>query len=710
MFHHWFNVPYPLKKLDLLAIPDFSAGAMENWGAITFRETALLAVPGQSSEAYIHNVCRIVAHELAHQWFGNLVTMEWWTHLWLNEGFARWAETLCVDHIHPEWNFWQKYVGNAYTQALNLDSLKSSHAIEVAVKSEKEINQIFDAISYAKGASVIRMLAAFLGIETFQKGLHYYLTTHQFQNTVTEDLWASLRTMQMGASVDVETMMTSWTKQVGYPVIRVEEITQQQQNVLSTTTRTFRLTQTRFLRTGVNFDDHSQRWMIPLTISSQTSAHPTKALMSEDSMTVTIEAGPNDWVYFNSRQTGVYRVYYATPRLVTAIGAGVANKQLLAEDRLGFEFDLFALVLAGVIPTTQLLDIYQYYRDEDDQFVWGSVISHLQALTHVFSEEDWYASFDSFACDLLMPVAKRLGWESRSDDRPNDATLRAQAISFLGGLSHPDITAEGIRRYHADALAPDLRATAYGIVVACGQKQQYNAMLDKYESAEFVEEKKRALSALGRTTDPELVQHALHLALSPKVRSQDISALIDSLASSSPASRRAVWQWAKDNWSTIDSRLSSSLFVFGSLVTACITHFTDSATADDIEQFFTTHPCPAADRNIAQALERVRAAAAWRSRDSQAVRSWYKKPSVTVQASTSATIAPAPRAVEPTPSAKVATSVPITTPTPTPTTSTTPAKVVTSTPTPAPSYARASTPAAAVATTKQRRMTAPTPT
>jgi puromycin-sensitive aminopeptidase len=214
----YFKIDYPLPKLDLIAIADFSAGAMENWGLVTYRETALLVDPQNSSLLAKQTVAIVVGHELAHQWFGNIVTMEWWTHLWLNEGFASWIEYLCVDYCMPELDIWTYFVFSDYTRALELDSLRNSHPIEVPVNGPSEIDEIFDAISYSKGATAIRMLHNWIGDKAFRAGLHNYLEKFKYKNTFTEDLWEALSS---ASGKNVNDLMQLWTKQTGYPYINV---------------------------------------------------------------------------------------------------------------------------------------------------------------------------------------------------------------------------------------------------------------------------------------------------------------------------------------------------------------------------------------------------------------------------------------------------------------------------------------------------------
>eukprot|EP00871_Galdieria_phlegrea_P002238 jgi/Galph1/3014/GphlegSOOS_G1672.1 len=262
-FTRFFDIEYPLPKMALVAIPDFATGAMENWGCITFREITLLIDPEKSSTHARSLVAEVVAHELAHQWFGNLVTMEWWTHLWLNEGFATWAADLAVDHLFPDWKIWMGFVSSTLAAAMKLDSLESSHPIEVEIKKASDVNEIFDAISYNKGASVIRMLANYLSLPVFQRGLQVYLKSLCYKNATTDDLWNILEQV---SGKPVFSMMSLWTRQVGYPLIQLEKRTAGE----------FLLKQTRFLSNGKQDKENSSYWIVPIGYILSTSPHEVK--------------------------------------------------------------------------------------------------------------------------------------------------------------------------------------------------------------------------------------------------------------------------------------------------------------------------------------------------------------------------------------------------------------------------------------------------
>uniref|UniRef100_A0A8B9Z127 Puromycin-sensitive aminopeptidase n=1 Tax=Buteo japonicus TaxID=224669 RepID=A0A8B9Z127_9AVES len=335
-YKDYFNVPYPLPKIDLIAIADFAAGAMENWGLVTYRETALLIDPKNSCSSSRQWVALVVGHELAHQWFGNLVTMEWWTHLWLNEGFASWIEYLCVDHCFPEYDIWTQFVSADYTRAQELDALDNSHPIEVSVGHPSEVDEIFDAISYSKGASVIRMLHDYIGDEDFRKGMNLYLTKFQQKNAATEDLWESL---EKASGKPIAAVMNTWTKQMGFPLIYVEAEQQEDDKVL-------KLVQKKFCASGPYTGEDFPMWMVPISIC--TSDDPTCAkmqiLMDKPELTLVLkDIKPDQWVKLNLGTVGFYRTQYSPDMLESLIPA-IRDLSLPPVDRLGLQNDLFSLL------------------------------------------------------------------------------------------------------------------------------------------------------------------------------------------------------------------------------------------------------------------------------------------------------------------------------------------------------------------------------
>ena len=301
----YFGIPYPLEKLDHIALPDFAAGAMENWGAITYREIALLFDPVNSAANTRQRIAEIVAHEMAHMWFGDLVTMEWWDDLWLNESFASWMGNKAVDHIRPEWDMWTQFVFQDTNGGLSLDGLKNSHPIEMQVTNPAEIGELFDAISYNKGGAVLRMLEDFLGAETFREGIHHYLKSHQYGNARTEDLWASLEQV---SGQPITRIMNTWIKQAGYPVLQVSDADAAENGGKALT-----LSQSRFLYDGLLGSDEADdsRWQVPVSIRQAGDEAKSTALMEDETLQAALAAADaTGWVKVNAGQTGFYRVNY----------------------------------------------------------------------------------------------------------------------------------------------------------------------------------------------------------------------------------------------------------------------------------------------------------------------------------------------------------------------------------------------------------------
>lgn len=329
-------------------------------------------------------IALVVGHELAHQWFGNLVTMEWWTHLWLNEGYASFVEYLCVDHLFPEYDIWTQFVNETYMRALELDSLENSHPIEVPVGHPSEIDEIFDDISYNKGASVIRMLHNYIGDEDFKKGMNLYLTRHQYKNTFTEDLWAALEEV---SNKPVGAVMSSWTKQMGFPVIKISSrpSTDQAGGVVLT------LSQRKYTADGSKpLKDFL--WMIPVSITTSQGSSVSIVLKTKETEVTIPNVGANDWIKVNPGTVGFYRTQYS-PELLEKFIPAIKDKSLPPLDRLGLLGDLFAMVQAGHTNTVEVLKLLEAYEDEDDYTVWSSISSVIVKLNMLLSYTDCTESF-----------------------------------------------------------------------------------------------------------------------------------------------------------------------------------------------------------------------------------------------------------------------------------------------------------------------------
>jgi puromycin-sensitive aminopeptidase len=472
-YTEYFKIPYPLPKIDLIAIADFAAGAMENWGLVTYRERILL-VEDKSPVTTKQIVAIVVGHELAHQWFGNLVTMEWWTDLWLNEGFASWIEYLCVDYCHPEYEIWTQFLAQDYSHALSLDALANSHPIEVEVGPPSEVEEIFDAISYSKGASVIRMLHNWIGDDDFRKGMNLYLTKYQYKNTVTNDLWASLGE---ASGKPVTSVMETWTKQMGYPVLTVD--TKQDGNKRQVT-----ISQKKFCADG-NIKGYEDRlWKVPVTIATERNPQAYKFVLDQPSMTIALDdINSDEWIKVNPGQYGFYRVNYSSAAFAPLLNAlSTGSSGISAQDRLGLINDAFALARSGDGSTVEVLKLFKSFVNEDSLIVWQSLVSNLTIVNRLASYSDFSEKFRAFAQSLFSNVAGRLGWEPKDTDSPLDTMLRSLVLKQYCDYGNQEAIQEARRRFdaHIANSAPvpsDLREVVFGTCMANGSDETFDQLV-----------------------------------------------------------------------------------------------------------------------------------------------------------------------------------------------------------------------------------------
>ncbi len=624
-FNEYFGIPYPLAKLDHIAIPDFAAGAMENWGAITYRETALLVDAANSSAGTRQRVAEVVAHEMAHMWFGDLVTMEWWDDLWLNESFASWMGTKAVDWLFPDWEMWTQFVNMDTNRALSLDGLKNSHPIEQEVRNPAEVNQLFDAISYSKGASVIRMLEQFLGPETFRRGLQRYLTSHQYGNARTEDLWAAL---EEASGQPVTSIMDSWTKQMGYPVLQVETAGAPGEEELV-------LSQERFVYDRLldsrdeNGDDGGagpEVWQAPVRVS-HAGGESTSLLMTGRQARMPLrrqDDASRSWFKVNLNQTGFFRVNYR-PEDWDKLVPAIHGLELPASDRLGIQNDAYSLSRAAMLPVTQFLTLSKAYVNETDASVWGDLSSNLRDVDVLLAEERSKDDYQSFAQAIFRPAVERVGWEVKPEEGHLDALVRSTVLSQAGSYGDPGVLEQAKARFEGyvedpAAVHPDLRGVVLNLTAQTGGRGTYDQLWRMEKETALQEEKIRLLLALTRFSDLELLRETLERSLSPEVRLQDTISVVAGVASNHRG-RDLAWQFIKDNWAEFDRRYGAGGFGLMRLVSVCGA-FTSQDRLNDVENFFQENPTPAAERTIRQALERIKLNVKWLERNREEVAAW----------------------------------------------------------------------------------------
>ncbi|KAG6389346.1 hypothetical protein SASPL_150814 [Salvia splendens] len=593
----YFDVPYSLPKLDMIAIPDFAPGAMENYGLVTYRETDLLYDENHSAAENKQMVVTAITHELAHQWFGNLVTMEWWTHLWLNEGFATWISYLAADSLFPDWKVWTQFLVKC-SEGLQLDGLAESHPIEVDINHASEVGEIFDAISYQKGASVIRMLQSYLGPESFQV------------DDLTEDLWSVLLEE---SGEPVNKLMNSWTKQMGYPVVSVKLNDQ-----------SLEFEQSRFLFTCSHGNG---QWVVPITLCSGSYdarksfllETKSKTLDVKDLLGVSVPSG-HHWIKVNVEQTGFYRVKY-DEGLSAGLRKAIERKYLSTCDRSGILDDYYSLSMSCEHSLTSLLALMSSYREELEYTV-ASTVAKIVAdaspelvgdvklfFINLFQNSAEYVIRDFsvlLSTQRLMGWLK-LGWDPKPGESHLDSMLRGELLKALAIFGHEATLDEANKRFrifledrNTAVLPPDLRS------VNKSNKSGYDSLLRIYRETDLSQEKTRILGSLGSCRDPEIVQEFLDFLLSSEVRSQDVVVGV----SVCRESRETAWNWLKANWDNLTKTYGSG-FLIAHIISNIVSPFSSYEKAAEVEEFFSSRMMPNIARTVKQGIERIHINAAW---------------------------------------------------------------------------------------------------
>jgi aminopeptidase N len=615
-YNDYFGLAYPLPKLDQIALPGGFGGAMENWGGITYYESILLFDPKNSSADTKQNIYEVLAHEIAHQWFGDLVTMAWWDNLWLNEGFASWMGTKCTGHFNPQWEVWlrrefprdpSRRVGIAKEAAMEGDARSTTHPMQQPVATEAEANSAFDDITYKKGQSFLRMLESFLGEDAFREGIRRYMAAHKYSNTTTADLWTALSEASGKPVVEIA---AGWTEQPGFPLVKVKREEGSQVS----------LTQERFT---INFKNVPPlEWKIPLTYAVVDET-PATLLMTGKSDSIR-NIPPNRALKLNVNGAGNYRVEYddASQKLLLE-----DLKNLGVEDRVNLLSDAWALVQANRASIARYFELVEKLPASTELAEREQIIHVLEFINGLFSSSSEQGKFQRYARSLLRSTFDALGWVPRNGERPTEAALRASLVAALGNLDDPDIVAgcrERFKSYlaNSESLAPDLRPAVFSVVGRYADEKTWNKLHQLGLTTTSIEEKQNYYNALAAATDPTLVKKTLPIALTDELPTSRAVFLVSRVARDSGHADIA-WEFARMNMKALlakndalgANRYGPSLFTF----------FSDESRAEELTTYAKTNLPAASAPEVAKAVDEIQFRSEFKRRLVVQLNAWIGK-------------------------------------------------------------------------------------
>jgi aminopeptidase N len=609
-YDKYFGIKYPYGKLDLIGLPDFSAGAMENTGCITFREVILLIDEQHGSVDLKKNIAGVIAHEMAHQWFGDLVTMKWWDDVWLNEGFATWMSSKPVEAWKPEWNFnLDDVVQDGNT--MNVDSLANTRPIHQAAETPAQIQELFDGIAYGKAAAVLRMLEAYLGEETFRAGVNAYLSEHQYANASADDFWgAQARTSKK----PVDKIMPTFVKQPGLPIVNVRA-----QCAADSTKVT--LDQKRYYSDRAKFEAPSdQLWQIPVCLKGSAGALKCQ-LMTKKEETVSLP-GCSTWVLANANATGYYRGGYQ-PETVKA-QASDAESKLTPAERISLQADIWSSVRVGREPVGDYLAFAQGLQADRNRAVLEAALGQLNYIGQYLVNDSDRDAFHAWLVQLLTPAFTAVGWEPKPEESDEQRTLRGRLFNALGyDAREPQILAQA--RIISDKFIDDptsvdrqLAGGAFMLAALNGDQAFYDRIMGALKNAKTPEEYYGYLFTLAQFSDAKLLQQTLDFAISPDVRSQDALLLVGAVLQN-PAGEKVGWDFVQSHWDAIAK--AGGPFASGRVVGAT-GGFCDAAMRDQVTGFFEAHKVAAAERTFRQSIEKINNCVDLKSRQEPQLSSW----------------------------------------------------------------------------------------
>ncbi|XP_028128898.1 endoplasmic reticulum aminopeptidase 2-like isoform X2 [Diabrotica virgifera virgifera] len=625
-YENFFGVAFPLPKLDIVALPEFDYGAMENWGLITYRETAIFSNTKDNDTFIAAHQWLIskLAHELAHQWFGNLVTMKWWNDYWLNEGFTTLFEYQGVDQYIPEWKMMEQFIVDKTQPALALDALACSHPISANVTDPSEIDAIFDTISLNKGTAVLYMLANFLHKENLENGLNDYLISYKYQNAEMKELWNVL-SKNTNQTLDVKVVMDTWTNQMGFPLVTLRR----ENNTIVATQKRFLVTVEKGNNThhALLPSGYDYKWHIPLTYFTNNDSEVKYVWMNMTE--AKFDVGDIKWIKANANQTGFYRVMYDDDIWASLIKVLKTNHKVFsAADRASLIDDAFSLSRAGVLNVSVALELSLYLNNERDYAPWAAAIEHLKSWARRLSESLAYKSFLKYMRLLLTPVTKYVGWNKNKSHMEKLLRGRVLSAAILCELNETISVAKTHFQnwmIQNKSVDPNLKEIIYSAGVKYGGMNEWQYCWNFYKNTTDGNEKQMLLKALGVASDPWLLQRYLIETLDTNlVKPEDVKLVLEVVAAN-PEGRLLAWRHLKAYWPTMHSLYGNSTMLMGNLISAVTAHLSTPYDFYEVSTYFNGMDVGSASRALEQSLEIIQLNINWVSQNEEEVNNWLRK-------------------------------------------------------------------------------------
>jgi len=601
----YFDIKYPMPKLDLIALPDFEAGAMENFGAITYRETDLLIDPTTASIEAKKRVGVVVAHEMAHQWFGDMVTMQWWNNLWLNEGFATWMEYKPIAAMHPEWHLTQDVAVNL-NATLNLDAQRTTRTIRAKADTPDEINEMFDGITYGKAGAMLLMVEHYEGRETFREGVHKYLSAHLYGNATAEDFWNAQTAV---SHKPIDKIMDSFVAQPGVPILTFG----------SPANGSVSVSQERFFLSPSVKTSRAQTWYVPVCLKTDNPGGDCE-LLSESQQPLKTPEVP--FLFGNAEGVGYYRSSYPPDEYTEILDN--TETGLTPEERIGFIGDEWAKVHANMSPVGEYLNLAAALRDDSSADVIDTALRNVDTIaSQIASTPEERDALARWIRKNFMPAYDKLGAPAENDS-PAKKELRANLLGYLGGVgADPEVIAQAKKLaeeylQNQNSVEPTLAQKALQVAAVNGDAALFDRLQKVFETSNNPELQETALRLLGDFAEPSLEKRALAFAVSGKVRNQDSAILLSNMLRG-PRTQEVAWQFVQENWPQVQAQITTMM---GGRIVAGAGSFCSADKRDAVISFFTAHEVPAAARALIRARDQINDCIELRSLQESNLRAW----------------------------------------------------------------------------------------